>query len=426
MDFCDVAILGAGPFGLSAAAHLQNVKGLDLRLFGRPMQFWEQCMPPRMLLRSHWQATHIDDPGDELSLDAFVSNTGRTGLGEPIPATEFIRYGQWFHDTAGLDADPRGVELIEVSGNGYELTLSDGASLRAKRVIVAAGIEPFAYKPEIFRDVPAQLVSHSSELRDYSAFRHKKVLVIGGGQSALESAAFLKQGGANVEILVREPSQCKGKSRLRTMIPAAWLKPLHGRGGVGPAGISLIIQRPSLFGRLPRKTQAIWGRRATKLGFSYRLVPDMNGTPVFSGLAVERVRVEGERLGLHLTDGGERQVDHVVLGTGYRVNIGQYRFLSRGILERLDIVDGYPRLDSGLESSLPGLHFTGAVAAYSFGPLMRFVAGTPFASAAVARRVRRAHPKELRLEARPRKTEEPLAEFGNSSRPSVWDQHAER
>lgn len=426
MDRCDVAIVGAGPFGLSAAAHLQNVKGLELRLFGRPMQFWEQCMPPRMLLRSHWNATHIDDPGDELSLDAFVSNTGTHGLGEPIPSTEFIRYGQWFHDTARLGADPRGVARIDVGGNGYELTLTDGASLRAKRVIVAAGIERFAYKPEFFRDIPAQFVSHSSELRDYSVFRDKRVLVLGGGQSALESAAFLKQGGAEVEILVREPMRCASKSRLRKVIPSAWLKPLHGRGGVGPAGISLIIQRPSLFGRLPRKTQAIWSRRATKLGFSYRLVPDMSGTPVFSGLAVERVRVEGERLSLRLSDGSDRMADHVVLGTGYRINVAQYSFLSRGILERLDVVDGYPRLDSGLESSLPGLHFTGAVATYSFGPLMRFVAGTPFASASLARRIRRAHPKELRVEVKSNRAADPLKEYGKSPGPTVWDQRVER
>lgn len=425
MDSCDVAILGAGPFGLSAAAHLHNIKGLDLRLFGRPMQFWEQCMPPRMLLRSHWQATHIDDPEDALSLDAFVSNTGTRGLGEPIPATEFIRYGRWFHDTAGLGADPRGIALVEAAGNGYELTLTDGVSLHAKRVIVAAGIERFAYKPEIFRDIPAELVSHATELRDYSAFRGKKVVVIGGGQSALESAAFLKQGGADVEILVRERLQCTPKSRLRGMIPAAWLKPLLGRGGVGPAGISLIIQRPTLFGRLPRKTQSVWSRRATKLGFSYRLVPDMNGTHVLSGLAVGRVRVAGERLSLRLTDGSERMADRVVLGTGYRVDVTQYSFLSRGILNRLDIADGHPRLSSGLESSLPGLHFTGAVAAYSFGPLLRFVAGTPFASAAVARGIRRGHPKKAWV-ATPSSTTDPLAEFRNSSGQSVLNQRVGR
>jgi hypothetical protein len=53
-------------------------------------------------------------------------------------------------------------------------------------------------------------------------------------------------------------------------------------------------------------------------------------------------------------------------------------------------VDGYPKLDSGFETSLPGLHFLGAPAVLSFGPLMRFVAGTEFASTALTRRMLRA------------------------------------
>jgi len=82
-------------------------------------------------------------------------------------------------------------------------------------------------------------------------------------------------------------------------------------------------------------------------------------------------------------------VDHVVLGTGYRVDVTQYPFLSPNLLNNLDIVHGYPRLAAGFESSLPGLHFVGAPAAWSFGPLMRFVAGTEFTSRALAERILR-------------------------------------
>ena len=42
---CDIAILGAGPYGLAAAAHLQQVKGLDVRIFGEPMSFWDATCP---------------------------------------------------------------------------------------------------------------------------------------------------------------------------------------------------------------------------------------------------------------------------------------------------------------------------------------------------------------------------------------------
>jgi thioredoxin reductase len=276
-----------------------------------------------------------------------------------------------------------------LASDRHRLVLEDGETVLAKRVLVATGIERFAYRPEMFHRVPRELVSHSSELRDYRRFKDKQVIVIGGGQSALESAAFLHEGGAQVEILVRQAARCVPKRWYQQWIKQEWLKMLYGRGGVGSAGISLIIQRPSLYGRFPRRLQTKWGSRATKLGFSYRLVPNMNGTPVRSGQAVDRVKVERGRLRLGLSDGSERVVDHLVLATGYRVDIAKSGLLSSQILDRLDRVDGYPRLDSGLESSVPGLHFLGAAAAYSFGPLMRFVAGTPFAAAAVTRGIRR-------------------------------------
>jgi thioredoxin reductase len=389
MESCDVAIVGAGPFGLSAAAHLREIKGLEMRIFGQPMCFWERCMPPRMLLRSHWHATHISDPKDEFSLDAYSSRSGYGGLAEPIPVSEFINYGRWFHDQARVGSDPRKVISIALASSLFRLTLEDGEIVFSQRVLVATGIELFAYKPEIFQGIPRELVSHSSELRDYQRFKEKQVIVIGGGQSALESAAFLHEGGAHVEILVREPMRCVPKSWLRQRINSDWLKILYGRGGVGPAGISLIIQRPSLFGRFPRNLQTSWAKRATKLGFSYRLVPNMNGTPIQSGQTVDRARVAGGRLHLRLGDGAERVVDHLVLATGYRVDVRRSGLFTSQILDRLDLVDGYPRLQSGLESSVPGLHFLGATAAYSFGPLMKFVAGTPFAAAEVTRKIRR-------------------------------------
>jgi FAD-dependent urate hydroxylase len=392
METCDVAVVGAGPYGLSAAAYLGEIRGLEIRLFGKPMGFWERCMPPDMLLRSHWHATHIAAPRNRLSLDTFVSQNGNRGLAEPIPVQSFIRYGRWFHGQLGTQADPRRIARITRSASHFELFLDDGSSLRATRVLLATGIESYAYKPDMFRELPTELVSHASELRDYIAFKGKEVAVIGGGQSALESAAFLHAGGARVEILVRAPGACR-RSRfdvLKKLINPKKLKFLYGRGGVGSAGISQLIQQPRLYACLSPQRRAIWDRKSTKLGFSFHLVPALNGTPIRYGQSIDAVAVRGGQLRLRLAEGAERVVDHLVLGTGYRVDISRCEFLTPAILHELRMVDGYPVLDSGLESSVPGLHFLGAPAAYSFGPLVRFVAGTEFAAAAVARRVSRA------------------------------------
>src|SRR5262245_4559269 len=99
---CDVAIIGAGPYGLSAAAHLRHIKGLEVRLFGKPMAFWEQHMPHGMLLRSKWEASHLSDPEHLFSLNAYRQAGVTHTLADPLPSKDFIAYGQWFHDRAGL------------------------------------------------------------------------------------------------------------------------------------------------------------------------------------------------------------------------------------------------------------------------------------------------------------------------------------
>ena len=97
-----------------------------------------------------------------------------------------------------------------------------------------------------------------------------------------------------------------------------------------------------------------------------------------------------------LDDGSERVVDHVLLGTGYQIEVGRYPFLDPSLAKEIETVGGYPKLKSGFESSVPGLHFLGAPAAFSFGPIMRFVVGTWYAAPALAARVGGTRQRPLR------------------------------
>src|SRR5260370_7742002 len=94
MTKCDVAIIGAGPYGLSATAHLRTVNGLDVHTFGEPMSFWEDKMPVGMLLRSGWAATHIADPNQSLTLEPFRPPTC-LHFSTPLPLDPFSSFAPW-------------------------------------------------------------------------------------------------------------------------------------------------------------------------------------------------------------------------------------------------------------------------------------------------------------------------------------------
>jgi len=384
MATCDVAIVGAGPYGLSAAAHLRAAKGLDVRVFGEPMSFWENHMPKGMLLRSPLAGSHLSDPYRSLTLQAYQAASGNQ-ITAPLPLHRFTDYGRWFQSQAVPDLDPRKIDRVEKNGAGFRLTLEDGETWKAQRVIIAAGIMSFAWQPPEFRDLPFSLASHACAHRDLSRFAGKRVAVIGAGQSALESAALLHEIGAEVEVLARAPfvRWLWRQKWFHTFPPVARL--LYAPPDVGQAGLSHLVARPNLFRRLPRSVQNRWGRRAIRPAGAGWLNPRCAPIRINTGTAVISASPKGERVMLKLSDASERHVDHVLLATGYRVDVSCYPFLRERILESIRRIDGYPQLDSGFQSSVPGLHFVGAPAAWSFGPLMRFVAGAEFASRAVTR-----------------------------------------
>jgi len=384
MAKCDVAIVGAGPYGLSAAAHLRAANGLDIRVFGEPMSFWERHMPKGMLLRSPLAGSHLSDPSRSLTLQAYQKKSGKQ-ITAPLPLYRFTDYGRWFQSQAVPDLDCRKVSLVEKNGTGFQLTLEDGESWKARRVIVAAGIVPFAWHPPEFRHLPLTLASHACEHCDLSRFAGKRVAVIGGGQSALESAALLNETGAEIEVLVRAPfvRWLWRQKWFHTFRPVARL--LYAPPDVGQAGLSHIVARPNVFRRLPRSLQDRWGKRAIRAAGAAWLNPRCAPIRISTGTSVVSASPVAEQVVLKLSDGTERRVDHVLLATGYRVDVSRYPFLSGRMLESVRRINGYPQLDTGFQTSIPGLHFLGAPAAWSFGPLMRFVAGSEFASLAVTR-----------------------------------------
>jgi hypothetical protein len=386
----DVIVIGAGPYGLSAAAHLRTIRGLHLRVFGQPMSFWKENMPAGMLLRSQWEASHIADPAGDYTLDAYVSASGNH-CGSPIPLDRFIDYGHWFQRMAVPDLDTRKIRLIALCPTGFQLTTEDGELLDARRVVVAAGIAPFAWRPPEFQSLPPSLVSHCGDHKDLSRFAGKRLLVVGGGQSALESAALLQEAGATVELIVRKPQihWLRWRSRISQLGPLGRL--LHSTRDVGPPGLSLLVARPGCFTKLPRGLQDRMARRSIRPAGSAWVRDRLHNVPTRTGLFVKSATPAADRLRVTLSDGTDMVVDHLMCGTGYRIDLAKYPFLGRELLGRIDQAGGYPRLKAGMESSVPGLHFLGAPAAWSIGPLARFVSGTHYSVRELARTISRSH-----------------------------------
>jgi FAD-dependent urate hydroxylase len=391
---CEVAVIGAGPYGLSVAAHLKGA-GIATHVFGEPMAFWRGNMPKGMILRSPWRATHLSDPKRTRSLDAYAAAHG-LDCGKPLPLEKFVAYGEWFQRHAVTDVDRRPVKLVDAAANGFRLELDGGDAVNADRVIIATGLRNQEYRPPVFGELLPELVSHASEHTDLSVFRGKRVAVIGRGQSATESAALLAEAGAQAEIISRGDIHWLGISAngvtqktLRRRLREALASPSE----VGPFPLSWLVEVPGMVRHMPASLREEFSRRCLKAAAAGWLKPRFSNVTCRLVGAITAARMLGKRIALDL-DGGAQTYDHVLLGTGYRVDIARLGILAPQLLDRIARADGSPLLGRGFESSVPGLHFVGSYAVKSFGPLLRFIAGAPYAAQKVTEAVlRRAAPK---------------------------------
>jgi thioredoxin reductase len=389
----EVAIVGAGPYGLSLGAHLRRA-GVSVRQFGLPMQLWRDFMPEGMFLKSQGFASNLSDPGHTHTLEAFCKATGRpyAEYGLPVPLDTFVAYGQWFRAELVPDIDEVLVADISRAGTGFELTLANSEQVSARKVVVAIGVEAFAYTPKPLSALPSSVCTHASAHTDLATFRGQEVVVVGAGQSALESAALLHENGASVKLAAR-------KNVIRwNGEPLALDRPLPQRltepeSGLGSGWATWFYSNhPDVFRRLPRSTRVHRARTALGPAGASWLRSRVEGQfPELTGVSVARARMQdgGARLGLAGPDGTVRELaaDHVIAGTGYRTDLARLPFFGEEMLAGLRTVPGTGSSAVGrdYQTSVPGLYVMGPAVAPTMGPVMRFVFGSEHAATTVAR-----------------------------------------
>jgi lysine/ornithine N-monooxygenase len=374
----DVAVIGAGPFGMSVAAHLPHRK---VRVFGEPMQTWRTRMPPDMLLRSDWEETSLSAPGDRGAIDLWARATGE-GREEPIPLQKFLRYADWFRHTFVRESDPADVAQLDRANGRFRITTTAGDEVDARRVVVAVGVTPFPYAPPPFQAAMGDGVAFAIERQDYGAYAGGRVVVVGGGQGGLEAAALALRAGAEVELIVRsrlrwftdrEPYRPRGPIRRRLYRLA------YPVVGYGPPPLNRLALHPDAFAALPRPLRQRVAARILRAGGSpwVRSVVQDRIT-VTEGVAVLDLRRRDGDFELGLSDGSTRRADAVVVSAGFRFALDRLEFLSPQVGSAIAVEDDWPVLDRCFRSTDPDVLFVGFAAERRFGPIARFVSGSRF------------------------------------------------
>jgi thioredoxin reductase len=386
MNSCDVAIVGAGPYGLSTAAHLKAA-GVNFRIFGSPMEFWLKHMPNGMHLKSEGFASSLFDPESSFTLKAYCAERGLkyADTGSPVPLEVFAAYGVEFQKRFVPELESSRVTSVQRARSGFTVTLDNGEIFTARRVVVAVGLTYFPQVPPELAALPKEFITHSSVYGNIDKFRGREVAVVGAGASALDLAALLHEAGASVQVISRGP-KIRFHDPPKDVEPSWFARLCKPITGIGPGWkLFMCTNLPLVFRLMPEQFRIEKVRRILGPAPCWFTKEQVVGKVGFQlGVSINSANIKNGRVALELSDGnGSRNtidVDHVIAATGYKPDLKRMAFLDPGIISAIHCVDTTPALSSNFESTVDNLYFVGVIAANTFGPLLRFAYGAGFAA----------------------------------------------
>ena len=389
MRASEVLVIGAGPYGLSISTHLRG-RGIDHVIVGRPMDTWRAHMPAGMYLKSEPYGSDMSCPQAGYDLAGYCRSERIEGIerGTPLSIERFLDYADWYIKQLVPDVSDVTVTGIEAVNSGFRVSFADAEPVEARNVVIATGILPHSHISAELSGLPSDLISHTADHHQFDRFRGRRVAVVGAGSSALETAALLHETGCDVQLVVRCPDSPIWGSRALPLNPVRRLR----NNKLCEGWKCPFWNSPTAFRRLPQEVRMVKARTVLGPLGAWWLRDRVEGlVEILGETHVRGVQPNGSGVKL-LLDGPRKsslEVDHVIAGTGFRIDINRLTYLPAELRARIATLSGYPVLTRVGESTVPGLYFAGAPAAFGLGPSMRFIAGTHNLAGYLARSVTR-------------------------------------
>jgi thioredoxin reductase len=391
MPETEVVVIGAGPFGLSISANLSAL-GIDHLIVGRPMNTWRAHMPDGMILKSEPYASTIASPAGKHSVAAYCASQGQDYVDrvDPLTRDRFLDYADWYTEQLVPGVRDETVTAVSPVDGGFHVTFANAAPVFTRQVVVATGVIPYQHIPAELAGVPAELVMHTAQLQDLSVFKGRKVAVVGAGQSSLETAALLHETGASVQVIARQPKVAWNDPNPRQLSLADHItRPVTQ---LCEGWRCYFWNTPSAFRMLPENYRITKARTVLGPSGSWWLKDRVDGVvDVLTGHRIREATTRGSGVQLVLDGPGQSLVeaDHVIAGTGFRVDLARLPFLTESLRLAVKSLNGHPVVSRAGQTSVPGLYFCGAPTVLSIGPSARFIAGTHTLAAPLARSLAR-------------------------------------
>jgi lysine/ornithine N-monooxygenase len=370
-----VLIVGAGPYGISLSYDLYTNR-IPFIIVGHPFSLWHEHTIRSMTLRSDINSSQVFDRQNRFSLRGYLtrtydSETAEALISRRIPVEVFRGYAQWI--LAELPYRPierKVVRLRQTSEAGsacFLAELDDGTEISADKVVLASGIENHRVLPQCLQALPDHLVLHSWQVGEFESFSGKRLLVVGGGQSAAEVLACLSERNQLTWI---------HRSRLIFFAePINLPRPLF----------AAVLRLSSAYYFLPPRLRRLLGA----LFVASTITPELK--PKVLNKAIKRIQGDVSGLKLCLNGSGlyspvlNASYDFVIACTGYRYSLGSIGYLEPSLMDRIHVVaDGIPKLGYDFSTSVANLYMIGGIAEPTHGPAQRFMMGSKAATLRVS------------------------------------------